>query len=80
VHGHPGHADAVGVRHWSASRARCANCVTKFERLGATAVLHPLFAADGGSAGIGLYGFSVKSEPLEVVMAAKRPDFEREWS
>jgi hypothetical protein len=42
--------------------------------------LHPLFAADGGSAGIGLYGFSVKSEPLEVVMAAKRPDFEREWS
>ena len=40
----------------------------------------PPFAADGGSAGIGLSGSSAKPEPLEVVMAAKRPDFEREWS
>jgi hypothetical protein len=36
------------------------------------------FGADAGSAGVGHYGSRREREPLEVVMAAKRPDFERE--
>jgi hypothetical protein len=42
--------------------------------------LHQPFAADVGFAGIGLSGSAVKPEPPEVVMAGKRPGFEREWS
>jgi hypothetical protein len=36
------------------------------------------FAADAGSAGVGRYGTRREREPLEVVLAAKLPDFERE--
>jgi hypothetical protein len=39
-----------------------------------------LDAADAGFAGVGHDRFSIGREPLEIVMAAKRPDFEREWS
>jgi hypothetical protein len=35
------------------------------------------FAADAGSAGVDRYGSRREREPLEVIMAAKRPDFER---
>jgi hypothetical protein len=37
-------------------------------------------AADAGLAGVGHDGSSIGDEPLEVVMAAKRPDFERQWA
>jgi hypothetical protein len=36
--------------------------------------------ADAGSAGVGPAAPPLAGEPLEVIMAAKRPDFEREWS
>jgi hypothetical protein len=37
-------------------------------------------AADAGFAGVGHDRSPIGREPFEVVMAAKRPDFEREWS
>jgi hypothetical protein len=37
-------------------------------------------AADAGFAGVGHGGSTIGDEPLEVVMAAKRPDFERQWA
>jgi hypothetical protein len=35
------------------------------------------FAADGGSAGVGRYGSESKPKPIEIIMAAKRPDLDR---
>jgi hypothetical protein len=35
------------------------------------------YAADGGSAGVGRYGTESKPNPIEIIMAAKRPDLER---
>jgi hypothetical protein len=37
------------------------------------------WAADAGFAGVGSLRCSEKATPIEVVMAAERPDFEREW-
>jgi hypothetical protein len=37
-------------------------------------------AADAGFAGVGLRPMESKGDPIEVVMPAKRADFDREWS
>jgi hypothetical protein len=38
------------------------------------------WAADAGFAGVGSLRLLGEGDPIEVVMAAERPDFEREWS
>jgi hypothetical protein len=58
----------IGVRHRIVSSREHAESVTF------------ALAADAGFAGSGHCGSSPARKPLEVVMAAKRPDFERKWS
>jgi hypothetical protein len=53
----------------------CAAAMPNVQRTGLK-----LIAADAGLAGVGHNGSSIRHDPLEVVMTAKRPDFEREWS